>query len=913
MGNPDTWYPIHWLIALIWGFDLPAMQFSFLLHLYIAGLGFYHLGKYYRWTHLALIGTSVSYMLSGFALSHAQHLGWIIGMAWLPWLWWALHRLLLAPSFSNAVLLSIIGQFFVTGSYPGLSIISAYLVLGVILYQIWLNKSRPLMLSRIMKYLLFALLVFLLLSGPCLIAVADVAKQINRGTGLSTDEGIKSIFLGDLPWRGVFSFLFPFATSTDHTFWETSELSILNCYIGLLPLAIIFSIFFKEKKVHRPWVFILLGLFLLMTAIPNLFPFRRWLYQILPLMGYFRFPTLFRLPAIFFFLLATGQLVKKIELPRNGFRKQLFPGLLILGFGLIMLLGYLANHNGDQLFNFAPLNDWESFMINATLIERTLLQGSIHATLIFSFFIIRWIFKKPQTQYLLLLFWILDLFFAVQLQSQFTVIDTRGPAGIEKETAILPSYFPLPRIDLPLTELSQLTQQKGRRLPINTNIFHKIPSANGDSPFSFTNMNRAIEKGRYQQLIQHPLLFLTTSIQADSSINDNDILFYQPDQLNISSFHPNGFSAAVQCDTNTFLVFLQNYFPRWVAQVDGEKQEIQRVNDTFMAIAVPKGMHHISFQFKFPLLVKAVWLSGILSIFLWAYLIRGVITQLLLQRKKWVIRGILSLFLFCFLLAGYRHFSRKQAPQLQQQLVTSIDQFTNDHSLQQPSILLGLENNPLGDTTYDVIPLWHPRDPLVLMKRLQQTTEPHVIIGEFYPLPRRAKWLTYAKLFYGPVVAQDSTAEMRFYLLEKQRSVPIWSSDSLQSWPHNNRDTSFYLSAKQSLYFNAKREFGNLFNTDLSAMSTNENIRAVTHFKLYNPHRNNAIIVFEIYRDGHREHWFGKSVRPLCKAVNTWQEITVIQPLPNDLMPGDELRVLFWNSEKKEMWLDDALGEIYVE
>ena len=82
--DPQTWYPISWLLGYLFGYSIYTIQLEFVLHIFIAGLGIYYLSKHFTSEKKIQFFSAVIFMLSGFFISNAQHLGWIVSGAWIP-------------------------------------------------------------------------------------------------------------------------------------------------------------------------------------------------------------------------------------------------------------------------------------------------------------------------------------------------------------------------------------------------------------------------------------------------------------------------------------------------------------------------------------------------------------------------------------------------------------------------------------------------------------------------------------------------------------------------------------------------------------------------------------------------------------------------------------------------------------
>lgn len=65
----------------------------------------------------------------------------------------------------------------------------------------------------------------------------------------------------------------------------------------------------------------------------------------------------------------------------------------------------------------------------------------------------------------------------------------------------------------------------------------------------------------------------------------------------IKSYLPNFIEINTQSSSSSLLFLADNYYPGWVAAVDGKPAKIYRANYTFRAIVVPKGSHTVQFRY----------------------------------------------------------------------------------------------------------------------------------------------------------------------------------------------------------------------------------------------------------------------------------------------------------------------------
>jgi uncharacterized membrane protein YfhO len=54
----------------------------------------------------------------------------------------------------------------------------------------------------------------------------------------------------------------------------------------------------------------------------------------------------------------------------------------------------------------------------------------------------------------------------------------------------------------------------------------------------------------------------------------------------------------VTAPDSAYLVLTDNYYPDWVARVNGAETDIMRAYHTFRAVVVPPGTHEVSFRFE---------------------------------------------------------------------------------------------------------------------------------------------------------------------------------------------------------------------------------------------------------------------------------------------------------------------------
>ncbi len=92
----------------------------------------------------------------------------------------------------------------------------------------------------------------------------------------------------------------------------------------------------------------------------------------------------------------------------------------------------------------------------------------------------------------------------------------------------------------------------------------------------------------------------------------------------ITEYTPNKIFVKVRTPSDTLLFLSDNYYPGWIARVDGKETKIYRANYAFRAVVVPTGTHEVIFSYE-PKSVKiGLWITigGILTLILFSLKLR---------------------------------------------------------------------------------------------------------------------------------------------------------------------------------------------------------------------------------------------------------------------------------------------------
>jgi hypothetical protein len=202
--------------------------------------------------------------------------------------------------------------------------------------------------------LAFSSILILILNAGYLYSIYQSSSWITRGQGVT----IEKAFYCPFPIKALISLFVPYASAyPNHVLM--SDISMTNIFIGTL--ALIFfpvGLFSRNKKVFF-WVFI--AFICLLASFGELLPVRAWLYNYVPLMNLFRFPSIFRLFFIFGFLITSAygmhDYIKHSEV--NYVLKHIKDYIIyILAIVLVLLIG-LSFYKNQFKFDF--YNDFNLF------------------------------------------------------------------------------------------------------------------------------------------------------------------------------------------------------------------------------------------------------------------------------------------------------------------------------------------------------------------------------------------------------------------------------------------------------------------------------------------------------------------------------------------------------------------------
>jgi hypothetical protein len=556
------YYPITLLLTFFTDYSVYIANLELVIHLPIASIGMYKLLQRLGCSDLASMTLGIAYSLSGIFLSHAMHYPLFVSAAWVPFLFLFQIKLHDTFSFKNAVLAGINFGLFFTGGYLALLIIWVYVILFFHLFFIVKKKRYT---DFLKNGSVFAFTSLLLGAVPLLFFIEN-SSLIDRGNGVSWEMA------SQLPFtlKSFVSFFAPLLTASSKVDFGT-DISMRNSYVGilLLPFALLFIL--KEKNRNA---FLLFGVALvfLLIAMGDMLPFRKLLYDYVPLMDSFRFPSIFRFVSIFFGVVLLAFTFDWVLKNKNSIVLRRLILFTLVSFLVVFVLSVYKlqfisfNLQIDSWENLYKLNSWTIIAIESGLafvLFLVLLATKFKANL-FSFVVVADVFIH-----------------AILLQFTTVACDVKMK-DLHFNLQSYPKGFPIPNNEVSSGSFNQWGD-KNIAPPIwqNAGFIRKEIAIDGFGSFNLNNYNYFM----------------------DSFVSKNDILkkpyaslTHSKSRVNIDYFSPNRVLFTAYCEANDTFVVMQMMHPEWRVKVNGKTAKFEE-DVPYLSVLLGKGINTIEINF----------------------------------------------------------------------------------------------------------------------------------------------------------------------------------------------------------------------------------------------------------------------------------------------------------------------------
>lgn len=655
-----TWYPESILLSMTIGQDNVTVQLLFIFYVFMAGMGMYFLSLAFQKNRTIAFVIGSSYMLGGFFVSHVQHFYAIIGAAWLPFIILNYYKMFEEKSYIRALYAAVFMFLNLTGGNHTFSIILFYLFLTLLVYFIY-QSVKGKRKEEIKKYILlnfvFGISTLLMIS-VVIIAYMQTAPYVSRLSGMLYEKAA----VCPLSPQSLLSFLLPFSTVNGQEFFNTDpSMSNMHFGIGMIPFIILFLF---HKKDRLDYFLLSFASICLLASFGNYTPVHKFIFDYIPLMNLFRFPSYFSLFTVLILLILAGKKMEEFILDPDKFKKTLFNSFALTGMIITIFIIYSIIRNQGKSFFFLNeyLNIFE-FLSASSLYQNIILQGSIQLTFIL---LILYTIKRYNQKWLSIfsILTFINLFISVQLNIGYVGFSPASPKELKDYIATLPKDHPIPAKNNIVENTEEIGQKHG--LYRNTSIFHKRVGADVFNSYAFSNY--ALLKDSfphlYNSMLNNELIYFSKNVLAESklrttdtsNINHKTIVLSNDDHtkavsflLNtkadstgnnsyeIKHFSPNEITASTITETNQVLTILQSNYTGWHASIDNKETEIMLSNLLTMSVLLPEGKHEVKFQYhNRPIIIGAI--ISILSLLL----VFGLISFNWIKRK--IVFPVISLW-----------------------------------------------------------------------------------------------------------------------------------------------------------------------------------------------------------------------------------------------------------------------------
>ena len=664
--HPGVFYPPSLLFFL--EDTVLAINLFYFLHFLILGVSIYFLGKLWNLSFTARLCASITGMLSGFIIGSVLLSNYFMAAVWLPVIFWCYqkYRQEKHAGYFIGTVLAIATQ--TLASCPEISVMTVGLLF---LHELWFIRKEQGIAAYLWMTLSLGMAVILALglSALQLWPSAKLMPHSPRSLGMNFD--IHSIWSLELPKLAtlVLSPGYIGDSSTGDFLYGFLH----TIHMGLLALVfVVIGFFIRRDKPIGFWV--LIFLFGIWFALGKFNPFYEYIYNSVPLLELFRFPSKYFYVSSFAAIFLTGFVLDYI-LKHTGSRfLKITPVLsvLIVIFGLVAILGIWQPTLGIEnsmailfvfglvyiLFYFGKLKKTAFVSVVCLLIFIDLsikefkllplidksfytekpvymkyLQDSIGKYRIFSGSIQKdpGILEIPNAP---------SALHSVKVMKQYLTPYTGMVYGVENILGRPGLGLGLKYQLLWMSVLRQASPEMRLRILERSNVGYGInldqetrfnadgePEILPDRIYVLKNaLPRAYLVPRMRVVEEKATLntYYAASFNPLQEVLLTEPIEFQPSdhfqgQVEQVDYRPNHVTLKTRQEGEGFLVLNDTYFPGWTVKVDGQEGTILKANHYYRAVQLGPGEHTLEFDyfpegFKEGLIVSALSLLILIAL-----------------------------------------------------------------------------------------------------------------------------------------------------------------------------------------------------------------------------------------------------------------------------------------------------------
>ncbi|MDO9575305.1 MAG: YfhO family protein [bacterium] len=289
MGNP---YNIYTLFYLIFPVHI-VFTYSFVLAIFLAGLGMYLYLKELRFPILISFLGGIAYMSCGSLLStpYAGHLGKSLAAALFPFILLFLHKGLTRHRLIYFLIAGALGALSATHAHFQLTYYAGVVCAFYLLFHlIWQRKENKI--KGAIKLITYSILGLVLAGGLVSMQYLPIFSDFGWGSRGGLERGYEFATSWSVPTSELLDLLTPHFSGILNNYWGENYFKLHTEYLGILPLLLAFiGIAVKHRKKYVRF-FIGLGVVATLFALGGHSPFYRIPYYLLPRVNKFRAPSM---------------------------------------------------------------------------------------------------------------------------------------------------------------------------------------------------------------------------------------------------------------------------------------------------------------------------------------------------------------------------------------------------------------------------------------------------------------------------------------------------------------------------------------------------------------------------------------------------------------------------------------------
>ncbi len=366
MGNPYSLYTLFYLALPIH----IVFTYSFVLAIFLAGLGMYLYLKELRFPILISFLGGIAYMSCGPLLStpYAGHCAKSLAAALFPFILLFLHKGLTKHNFIYFLIAGALGALSATHAHFQLTyyagVVCAFYLLFHLLWQRKENKIKG-----TVKLITYSILALILAGGLVSIRYLPIFSDFGWGSRGGLERGYAFATSWSVPTSELLDLLTPHFSGLLNNYWGENYFKLHTEYLGILPLLLaLIGIAVKRKEKpdcrQASYVrfFIGLGVVAILFALGGHTPFYKIPYYLLPRVNKFRAPSMaFYLVAFSVIVLAAYGIQTLIdqrqetrdERPKTIDKRQKNLGIYLLTiFGIVAIFTLVCVVGKESILSF---------------------------------------------------------------------------------------------------------------------------------------------------------------------------------------------------------------------------------------------------------------------------------------------------------------------------------------------------------------------------------------------------------------------------------------------------------------------------------------------------------------------------------------------------------------------------------